>query len=721
MHLCMRMALCDISKKPRLISQSMKALLNFIINLLVAISSVLFLSSIAHSEDYQFLDQWGDIRPDLSVQLNVPRGVAVDKYGYVYVSETYSKRILKYDSNGAIIWTRSDCNGSPINYPMEMAVDSSNNLYVVEMLNNRVSIYNSSGVCIRTITENFNSPIGVAVDDALNLYVTDRHNNVVKKFDSSGSLIATWTGFGGPWGITFHNGYIYVTESAKVKKLTSNGGLIKEWGSSGIGTGQFMMAEGIAAYNNLLYVADGEYGRIHVFDLDGNFVKTIAERGTGNGQLQFSTALAIDNNNGWLYVSDDDNNRIVKLDLNGNYIDQWGCDSSGTTGIRYPTKIAIDKNNDRIYVVDSGNHRIISLTTNLQVLNSWGSYGDGNGQFRYPIDAAVDSNGNVYVVDNVKRNIQKFDSNGTFSGKLDINFGDTLKYLYGLHGIAIDASNNIYVVDADTKKLYKLDSAGNKVAGWSVGFYPTGVDIDEKKGFIYVSHFGVGSPNADTVQQLDMSGNLIRYIGKNFSGSDSLFHPWDVVVDENSDIYVTDTSHHRIVKFDSNGNYITKWGATGGMMDDSIEPGKFAYPYGIAVDKRGYVYVADTNNHRIQKFARVVFNDVPATYWALPFINKIYDNSITSGCSSTPLNYCPGSPVNRAQMTVFIIKAMGATPSSASYNAYFDDIAEDGFAGYINRMKELAITSGCSTRQYCPATTVTRDQMAVFLTRAFLE
>lgn len=70
-------------------------------------------------------------------------------------------------------------------------------------------------------------------------------------------------------------------------------------------------------------------------------------------------------------------------------------------------------------------------------------------------------------------------------------------------------------------------------------------------------------------------------------------------------------------------------------------------------------------------------------------------------------------------MAVFLIVAMGESPSQVPYNTYFDDIANDGFAGFIHRMKELYITAGCGYRLYCPNNSVTKAEMAVFLKAAF--
>ncbi|MDY0128785.1 MAG: PKD domain-containing protein, partial [Methanosarcina vacuolata] len=101
------------------------------------------------------------------------------------------------------------------------------------------------------------------------------------------------------------------------------------------------------------------------------------------------------------------------------------------------------------------------------------------------------------------------------------------------------------------------------------------------------------------IQKFDSNGNFITKWGSP-SGSgigDGQFDgPWSVSDDSSGNIYVADYDNHRIQKFDSNGNFITKWGSYG----DS--DGQFSNPSGVAVDSSGNVYVADTGNRRIQKF-----------------------------------------------------------------------------------------------------------------------
>lgn len=110
------------------------------------------------------------------------------------------------------------------------------------------------------------------------------------------------------------------------------------------------------------------------------------------------------------------------------------------------------------------------------------------------------------------------------------------------------------------------------------------------------------------------------------------------------------------------------------------------------------------------------FSDAGCTHPFYGWIEEMKRRSITSGCSAGL--FCPDAPVTRAQMAVFLIKAMNEAPSGAAFNAYFDDIAADFFAPYINRLYELGITTGCGARLYCPGTSLTRGQMSDVISRA---
>jgi len=113
------------------------------------------------------------------------------------------------------------------------------------------------------------------------------------------------------------------------------------------------------------------------------------------------------------------------------------------------------------------------------------------------------------------------------------------------------------------------------------------------------------------------------------------------------------------------------------------------------------------------------FNDVPADHWAFSFIETLADSGITAGCDND--NYCPSSPVTRAQMAVFLergIHGSGFSPPAATGNVFLDVGANDFAASFIEQLSSDGITSGCGNNNYCPNADVTRAQMAVFLLRA---
>jgi tripartite motif-containing protein 71 len=84
--------------------------------------------------------------------------------------------------------------------------------------------------------------------------------------------------------------------------------------------------------------------------------------------------------------------------------------------------------------------------------------------------------------------------------------------------------------------------------------------------------------------------------GSQGSGDGQFLYPVGIAVDASGNVYVADSNNNRIEKFTSSGAFITKWGVRGAGN------GQFYIPTGVAVGDSGNVYVADSYNMRIQKF-----------------------------------------------------------------------------------------------------------------------
>ena len=114
-----------------------------------------------------------------------------------------------------------------------------------------------------------------------------------------------------------------------------------------------------------------------------------------------------------------------------------------------------------------------------------------------------------------------------------------------------------------------------------------------------------------------------------------------------------------------------------------------------------------------------VFLDVGAGDFAASFIEQLASDGITAGCGGN--NYCPDAEVTRDQMAVFLLRAKyGSSYSPPPATGIFADVDSSFWAvHWIEALAAEGITAGCGNGNYCPESTVTRDQMAIFLVRTF--
>jgi hypothetical protein len=156
---------------------------------------------------------------------------------------------------------------------------------------------------------------------------------------------------------------------------------------------------------------------------------------------------------------------------------------------------------------------------------------------------------------------------------------------------------------------------------------------------------------------------------------------------------------------------------TSGSGDGSVA---FSVPANTTgVDLTGGLIVAGQAVSVTQRETAQTFNDVPPSAYYFDAVNLLAAKDITAGCGDS--DYCPTQNVTRAEMAIFIVRAMlgEETPTNYPTTPYFTDVPASNFAfPWIQELAWLGITSGCGTTElFCPNENVTRAQMAIFIIR----
>lgn len=196
----------------------------------------------------------------------------------------------------------------------------------------------------------------------------------------------------------------------------------------------------------------------------------------------------------------------------------------------------------RLYVVDTGAAGVAIFDFAAKRFSYLA--GAANGQLRRPINIHIDSDGTKYVTD---------------TGR-----------------------DQILVYDRDDRFLAAYGKAGQ--------FKPTDVAIGTDRLYVTdVQHHQVHVLDKGT-------GKSLFVFGKAGSGEGELFHPTNIALGPEGDIYVSETSNFRIQRFTADGKPVRVYGAVGAT------PGSFARPKGIAIDRTGRLFVSDAAFENVQIF-----------------------------------------------------------------------------------------------------------------------
>jgi uncharacterized repeat protein (TIGR01451 family) len=157
------------------------------------------------------------------------------------------------------------------------------------------------------------------------------------------------------------------------------------------------------------------------------------------------------------------------------------------------------------------------------------------------------------------------------------------------------------------------------------------------------------------------------------------------------------------------GGTITGGQGSAAITLDAGDPGTTMV---LQVTESNATCTSSPGSARIQ----VDFLDVPPAHLFHDFVDRIARDGVTAGCGGG--SFCPDAPNTRAQMAVFLLKSKYGSdhvPPPATGSVFLDVPASDAFAPWIEELAGLGVTGGCGGGNYCPGTPVTRAQMAVFL------
>ena len=315
----------------------------------------------------------------------------------------------------------------------------------------------------------------------------------------------------------------------------------------------------------------------------------------------------------------------------GAYGSQDGAGSAAS--FSPPSGVTVDLEGN-VYVADTSNQSIRRIGPSGAVTTLAGSgiagAADGMGSaatFNMPWRVSAAPDGSVFVTDTYNQKIRKVSRDGTVttltgSGSIGSTDGSaTTASFYYPFGLAAAFDGAVYVADNSNQSVRKVASDGTVTTfagSGSVGFAngtgraasfqsPYGAAVD-RQGSVYI---------ADTlnhcIRKISPTGVVTTLAGIGTRGSadgaadiGSFSDPQGVAVDAGGNVYVADTGNNAIRKVSPLGLVSTLSGNSAlsvGSADGVGRTALFYFPFDIAVDQNGVLYVADWGNLKIRRIS----------------------------------------------------------------------------------------------------------------------
>ncbi len=570
-------------------------------------------------------------------QLNNPSAIFIDQSGNLFVVDQNNNRVLKFPPGSTsltdgVVVAGSNTNGgsgpSELNYPMSVFVDAAGNIYVADFVNGRVQKFppNSTSTTpgITVAQYGLEGPSYVALDASGNMFVADEASEDIVKYPpnststTKGDTLATSLGYVISLYVST-NGDLYAALSdfsCVIKFPAGSSTATVVAGGTGNGNSLNQLPGPTACYvdaSGYLYVLDGVTCITLKFppnSTSGTY-GTIVSGGNGvrGGSLPNAmldpTSLFLDNA-GNIYVCDDGNNRVVEYFKDGprtSFIDSVYL--LANPGPPLPgTYYAVVTNSDGC--TDTSNS-IVILPTHLPGISINSNAANSNlcGGFTEPFTfTAAITNGGTDP-------IYQWNLNGKIVGSNSPSYSNTFTNGDNLYCVLTSnvscpitpvATSSDFIVHFHTPPVATLSLAGICIGKDSLIINP---DVHAISSVNWIN-----GANIDTIynsyQVLDtgIASIGITVAGGNGRGNadNQLYEPSSVCVDANGNIYVADTRNNRVMKFAKGSNSFTNGVVVAGDNGNGNNADQLSAPSSVCVDASGNLYVADANNYRIQKF-----------------------------------------------------------------------------------------------------------------------
>ncbi len=293
------------------------------------------------------------------------------------------------------------------------------------------------------------------------------------------------------------------------------------------------------------------------------FLLEWGHHGKGDGEFDACVGIAIGPNNE-VYTAEFLNQRVQKFSPDGKFL-------GGFSVQPHAGGLAVDADGV-VYVAHWNSNKVAAYSVTGTLIREWGQKGTGDGEFQLPGSIALGPDDLLYVPDQGNSRVQKFTKEGKFIGKFGEHGKEPGQFgggqpaggrFAGPQFVAFDRRGHVYTTDAALDRIQKFSSDGQLLDHW-------GSENSEPGGF--------GPPPL------------------NNDGTPGVGGPIAICVDRHDRVWVSATNN-RVQQFTNGGRFLC------GLGGEGSEPGQFHLPHGIVLDSSDNLYVADTMNTRIQKFA----------------------------------------------------------------------------------------------------------------------